>query len=265
MRAVEWLPDRLEGGVKVGPYSSAAPGRLLRVVPGVGRFLARDGEIVEYCLEEGADHRSAEALIHGGLLGGLIHQRGELPLHASSLAVPGGGRAVALAGHSGAGKSTTSYALTRRGWTLVADDLTRVSFERSGALAWPGRSRLRLLTDACRRFDLDPDRLAPAPNWPGKFEVGLPVHDGPVALRCLVVLDRSDGPLRIDAVTGAAGALLLMEHTYRRHYVDALGCSTSYLRLIAAAVPAMTVLRVRGNAPVAAVADGIAAAAGEIA
>src|SRR5205085_12132928 len=130
---------------RVGPYSSARPGMLLRVVPGVGRFLARDGASIEYCTEPGADIDAVEAILQGGVLGALIHQRGELPLHATTLISPDRARTIALAGHSGAGKSTTAYELIRRGWMMVSDDLTRVTIERGVPIAWPGRSKLRLM------------------------------------------------------------------------------------------------------------------------
>jgi hypothetical protein len=260
VREVGALPDKLEGGTRVGPYSCARPGALLRVVPGVGRFLARDGAVIEYALEAGADPGAAEALVHGGLLGGLIHQRGELPLHASALIAPDGARAVALAGHSGVGKSTTAHELVRRGWALLADDLTRVTFEAQAPVAWPGRTRLRLMSDACVRFGIDPSTLAPAPNWPGKYQLDVPAREGPVRLSALLVLERSDDSLRLDRLKGAAAASSLIEHTFRRHYVAALGCSERHLDLVAAAALRVAVWRLGGSFCVGEAADAAAAA-----
>jgi hypothetical protein len=264
VRRVESLPERLDGAVCVGPFSSARPGLLLRVVPGTGRFLARDGRSLEYWIEPGADPVAVEALLHGGVLGALIHQRGDLPLHATTLVCPSGRFAVALGGHSGAGKSTTAYELVRRGWTILSDDLTRVSLETGVPVAWPGRSRLRLLPDACRAFGLDPAALASAPKRLGKYIVDLPRWQEPIALSTLVALERTDGPLEVATVFGASRSAIIAEHTYRPHYLAALGRTAHHFRLVAATAAFATVLRLRGSASVQEVADVAAAAAPSI-
>jgi hypothetical protein len=259
-RLVPWLPPVLEGATRVGPHSSARPGVLLRVVPGVGRFMASEGCRLEYCATPGADVEAVGALLEGGVLGALIHQRGELPLHASTLVAPERRWAVALAGTSGAGKSTTAYELVRRGWRLLSDDLTRITLEDGGPLAWPGRPKLRLLADACHAFGLDTAALAPAPSWPGKHVLELPGWAQPVALAAVVVLERGNGALRVEAVRGAGAARTLAEHTYRRHYVAALGQTQRHLELVAATTARTTVLRARGGGTIAEVASAVVAA-----
>ncbi|MFM2042077.1 MAG: hypothetical protein RLY86_653 [Pseudomonadota bacterium] len=85
-----------------------------------------------------------DAHIHTWLCGGalsiLSHQRGLAPLHACVVTI--GGRAVALAGHSGAGKSTTAAALLRRGHGLVTDDQAVID-PKSGLVA-PGYPSIKL-------------------------------------------------------------------------------------------------------------------------
>ncbi|HEX8573280.1 MAG TPA: hypothetical protein VF759_11075 [Allosphingosinicella sp.] len=257
VRRAARLPALLEGAVRVGPYSTARPGALLRVVPGVGRFLAQGGDRLEYWLEPGADEGAAEALLKGGVLGALIHQRGELPLHASTLVSPDGEMAVAIAGHSGAGKSTTAYALALRGWALLGEDLTRVTIEEGKPLAWPGRGRLRLLDDACASFGLDPASLAQAPNGQGKYLLEPERRDRPAPLGAVVVLDRSPAEPRLDPVGGAAAVGLIAEHTYRPHYVSALGQGRRHFQLVAAVAAGARVLHSRGRASVGEVADAL--------
>ena len=255
---VRELPAELDGATRVGPYSTARPGMLLRVVPGVGRFLARDGGRLEYWLEPGADPAAAEALLQGGVLGALMHQRGELPLHATTLVRPDRTGAVALAGVSGAGKSTTAFELIRRGWRMLSDDLTRVTVSDGVPKAWPGRSRLRLMEDACARFGIATDGLMPAPSCPGKYVLDLPRWDESVALSAIVALERSDGELSVEAVRGATAVGAVAEQTYRLHYVNALGQTGRHLALVAATAAHAAVVRVRGRAPVEEVATAAA-------
>jgi hypothetical protein len=242
-REVDALPEMLEGAERVGPHSVARPGALLRVVSGVGRFLAHEGRQIDYAPEAGADPRAVQAVLDGAVLGALLHQRGELPLHATTLVAPEGDRAIALAGPSGAGKSTTGFALVRAGWTLLSDDLTRVTLVDGVPTAWPGRSRLRLLDDACMRFELDTHTLEPAPNWPDKFVVALPQWSEPVPLAAVIVLDPASAGA-LETVSGAAAARLLAEQTYRLHYVAALGQARRHFELIAATAAHARLIRI---------------------
>lgn len=260
IRKVDELPPTLDGATQVGPFSAARPGALLRVVPGVGRFLARDGSTLEYSVEPHADPAAVEALLGGGVLGALIHQRGELPLHSTTLVSPERNFALALAGHSGAGKSTTAFELIRRGWIMLSDDLTRVTIEDGAPVAAPGRSRLRLLADACERFGIDTSSLTHVPNWPGKFAIGTPRWNEPLPLGALVALERTDAPFEIVGVTGAGAVRALAEQTYRIHYVAALGQTRRHLELVATTAAHVSVLRTRGRASVAEVADAVDAA-----
>lgn len=257
VRRVEHLPDTLEGATRVGPYSVARPGALLRVVPGVGRFFAHDGTTLDYCIEDGAALDAVQALLEGGVLGALIHQRGELPFHASTLVSPRRDLVVALAGESGAGKSTTTYELIRRGWMMLSDDLTRVTIEERTPIVWPGRSRLRLTGDACARFGIDTTPCAPVPNWPDKYMLDVERWHEPLPLHALVALARNDGPLRIERMSGAAALRAIAEQTYRLHYVAALGQTRRHLELVAATAAFTAVYRTSGRGSVSAVADAI--------
>lgn len=255
VRTVAILPDAIEGAIPVGPYSQARPGMLLRVVPGVGKFLARDGTAIEVCVEPGADPAAVDALIHGGVLGALIHQRGDLPLHASTLVSPDRTRALAIAGDSGAGKSTLAYELIRRGWAILSDDLTRVTIEEGNAMAWPGRTRLRLMSDACALFGIDTAPLQPVPGWPGKFYVPTGRWESRARLTAMVALQRTPGALGSSPLAGLAAISMLTAQTFRIHYVAALGRTEAHLRLIASMLSSTRLHSVSGSDGVSAVAD----------
>jgi hypothetical protein len=246
IRTVANLPEMLDGGINVGPYCSARPGTLLRVVPRVGRFLVRDGSRIDACLEPGADAAAVEAVIQSGLLGALIHQRGELALHATTLVSRDRGTSVALAGPSGAGKSTVAYKLIRRGWMLLSDDLTRVTLAEGAAVAWPGRTNLRLKVDACVAFGLDPTALQPAHGGRDKYVVALPGWREPVPLSAIVCLDRSAGAPQAGTLSGLAALALLSAQTYRRHYIAALGQLETHVRLVTATLGFARLVQLRG-------------------
>jgi len=57
----------------------------------------------------------------GPVMGFVLRQRGNTTLHASALSFRG--RAMALVGEAGAGKSTTAAALALRGWPVLCEDV----------------------------------------------------------------------------------------------------------------------------------------------
>ena len=117
----EWRPAPVNSPpdvvVRYGPVPSAPPSALaagpLRQVtpedacfglPDVARLLVRGGNEIVIERREGADNERVRLLLLGTGTDLLLHQRGLLPLHASSILTPAG--AVLFMGHSGAGKST---------------------------------------------------------------------------------------------------------------------------------------------------------------
>lgn len=255
---VDSLPDRLEGGMKVGPYSQARPGEVLRVVPGLARFLAQGGDRIDYAMESGGDREAIRPLLQGALCAALIHQRGELPLHAATLVPPGGRAAIAIAGDKGAGKSTLSFALLSRGWTLLNDDLTRVTLDGGQPVAWPGRGGIRLREDACERFGLPLASLARIPGDPAKCLVeARAATGGPRPLGAVVLIDRSGGKAGLERLRGAEAALLLARNVYRPAYVGPLGMGAALMATVGRAAAACAVARLRLDASPDEIADAL--------
>jgi len=260
MRRVASLPDALAGGVRVGPYAQARPGALLLCVPEVARYLVRDGNSIEIAVEPGADPSAVLLYLHGGARGALTHQRGELPLHAATLVPPGADYGVAICGVSGAGKSTLAAELVRRGWSLLADDMTRVTAEAQGIMAWPGDGVIKLWQDACERSGLDVSELPRVREDVDKFFWTVPVLSGPVPLRAIVELSPAGAFSRVDE-SGAGRLALISENTFRRPHIAALGRMKEHVRIVAQVAGACRVTRLQGtrSIPLAELADRVTA------
>jgi hypothetical protein len=94
-------------------------------------------------------HRSPHAdpglisiFLGGSVLAHVLTAEGLLVLHASAVEVEG--RAIAILGPSGTGKSTIAALLCTAGARLVADDVLRVDATDSGPVCFPGTRGLRL-------------------------------------------------------------------------------------------------------------------------
>jgi hypothetical protein len=245
VRTVTDLPDLLEGAVRVGPYSVARPDAVLRIVPGLARFLARDGNAIEVAPEQGADWGDIESLLEGPLAAALIHQRGELPLHGAALIPPDANLALVIVGPRGAGKSTVAYELVRRGWRLVSDDLTRITWTDGRVLVWPGRAGIKLCRDACERFGLEAAGMVKVAGDRDKVLAPVAAEKGTFQLDAIAAIDR-EATNGCSRVTGAAGMALISEHTFRAGYIAALGQAPAHLRMVSAILPRIPLFRLSG-------------------
>jgi hypothetical protein len=257
IRRVASLPEELAGAEEVGELVYARPGELLFSIPGAGRFLARDGSVIELLEEENADAGKVKLFLNGTARGALIHQRGELPLHAATLVPPGGDAALAICGASGAGKSTLAAELSRRGWTLVADDTTRVTWDGKRAIAWPSRDSIKLWRDACEARGVDCNTLEQVMRDLDKFYLRVPARDEPVSLGYIVELVTQGEP---EAVVSAGDKMaLITRNTYRPHHIRPLGKQQEHVRAVAqiASVCAMHRLRGGGALPLGELADTV--------
>jgi hypothetical protein len=231
------VPERLVDPVVSGRFVQASPGRFRLEVPGVASFLATGGTDVSIALAPGAAPVHMRQFLYGSVLGAVLHQRGVLPLHAS--AVSDGERAILFAGESGHGKSTLAAAMIDAGYRLLADDVTAVR----GMVASPAYPQLKLCSKGHGPLEKElitvPDRFVREPRPISHVYVLAPDEVDDIALR---------------AASTAPDALnLLLEHTYRRTFLDGLGAREANFRACAALARharVTTVLRPAGGCPI---------------
>jgi hypothetical protein len=96
---------------------------------------------------EGITDELVTAFFLSQVLAFVLHLRGCVCFHASSVAIEG--RAVLFAGNPGRGKSSTAAAFAHRGYPVLADDVSVLRPEPgSGLLALPGPPRVCLWPDS---------------------------------------------------------------------------------------------------------------------
>ena len=107
-------------------------GEVLLDIAGVARYLARGGDTLIIDPAPNADPGAVRLFLQGSGLAAILHQRGDVPLHAC--AVDCGGHSMTFIGDSGAGKSTLVALLARRGFPIVADDVLVARPDASGTI-----------------------------------------------------------------------------------------------------------------------------------
>jgi hypothetical protein len=248
-------------------------------VPGLGRVAAEDGALVTVEPATGGDPAAMADLLHGTLAAFVLAQRGEFALHASTVAI--GGVGVALAGRSGAGKSTTALALEQRGHRLVTDDVSplRPPAGRRGTpqdvagsapevggtevpdvVPFSRRPHVWPDTAAALRLDLTGSRLI----TPELMKLSLPPRPGaPVPLRAVVLLRPDPTATRVQTsrLTGLRPVPALVENAYRVRLLARLWAVDllSWAADLSSRLPVWVLTRPPGGWSADAVADAVEA------
>ena len=226
------VPASLHDATTAGPTWQIAGERFLLCVPRVARFLLSAGRTVVVEAEPGADPDDIPAFLIGTVLGILLHQRGQIVLHASAVAV--NGKAILFCGRSGAGKSTLAAALAQRGLPLVTDDLCAISMGTNGVpLIAPDGRQLKLWTHSIDHLDLEDRRGSRVRGRLEKFYLDPDqVFDRALPVAAIYALREARPPYRagIEAPNVVDAALILRRNAYRPQLVKRMLQDAAYFQ-----------------------------------
>jgi len=175
-----------------GVHVYETPDGLVCLYGDVGAVRATGGEVLRFDVTGSADDELVRRMILGPGLRLVLVQQGHLVVHASAAVV--GGNAVAFAGASGTGKSTTVAALARAGHQLLADDAMPIYRREGHAVVPPGIRKAKLdaeTGDAVVGTDDEPRPNRLAREW---YDVTDGATVEPARLRRVYLLDRADEP-----------------------------------------------------------------------
>jgi hypothetical protein len=181
---------RREVGEEAGVRSRIDPGEVYTFPPHIGRCWVRTGRQIEIEPLPNVDSGVIRLFLLGTALGVILHQRGYLVLHASTVMVGSG--AISFIGHSGAGKSTLAAAFDRVGYPVVADDIAAIRLDTPVPQVLRGFRQIRLWPDSASAVGHDPLQLPRLHSgvekvWLRSVPVELPER---LDLRAILVLDR---------------------------------------------------------------------------
>lgn len=141
---------------------------LLRYADGTRFVYSRDGTVIWATWSDHSSASQAATYLLGPVIGFALRLQGTICLHASIIVVAG--RAIALVGPAGAGKSTTAAAFALSGGQVIADDIAVLQRTPSGWLVHPAIPGIRLWDDSVEMLLGRPDALPLlAPGWEKRF------------------------------------------------------------------------------------------------
>lgn len=205
--------------------------RRLQYFDGFEFILDRNGREVWCTWPENARLEDASAYLLGPVLGLILRLRGICCLHASAVMI--GDSAVALAGPSQAGKSSTAAAFATLGYPVLSDDIVALKEEDGSFMAQPGYPRLCLWPDVIPHLGGCTDtlpRIAPEDGisaWWDKRYLDLNAdeyrfHSRPAPLKAIYLLrERAEsGQPAIEEVSSTAALTGLVAGTYMNYLLD---------------------------------------------
>lgn len=204
--------------------------QLFLEIPEVAQYLVSRGRLIEVYIHPGASWNAVELYLLGSAMGIIYHQRHIHPLHAAC--VTNNNTAVALAGDSGEGKTTLAYAMTRRGYGLLTDDVAPLTHERNTILVHREKPVFKIWEQTAAHFSVPTDNLAAISNRENKYY--LPSdnsHGNACPLKALVVLvsDDSYQAPTLQRVPKLQALAYIRQHTYRSFLVPILWDENRFL------------------------------------
>lgn len=184
--------------------------RVQVIQPDVGRFAVEGGRRVVAWPEPEASAGALSQLLTGTILAIALMQRGTLVLHGCVVVI--NGRAVAVLGHCGDGKSTTAAACAARGYQVLSDDLVVVDLAGEAVTA-------RAVAPLVRMRDVATLALSGSRRWRATDKTAVALHDGgteaPVALAAILRLEWGDS-VSLRHEQGVGAVLNLLGHAFCR-------------------------------------------------
>jgi hypothetical protein len=209
----------------------ATPEEAYYRLEGVGKFRVCGGREVVIEPSPNAEERTVRLCLLGPIVALILHQRGRLVLHASTVDIAG--NAVSFLGGQGWGKSTLAAAFHVRGHVMLADDVTAIQMNSTGAMAVPSYPQLKLWPNSIIALGHTPEELPVLhPDFTKRalrITSGFPVAPSP--LKRIYVI--ASGPrLEVEFLPPQQAFIELIRHAYAarfgNHLLEATGIAKHF-------------------------------------
>lgn len=251
-RSVVEAPKLDASWADVGADISSSRTQTACRVAGGGRFWVERGNRV--VVEAGDDDRPVPWL-HATVGAFVLAQQGRFALHANVVEV--NGTVIAISGLRGAGKSTTSLALSQRGHRLITDDVATLDVDGQGVVHRSAGRPVNVHPATAERLGVPMETGIPAVGDTGKLALTNPVAP-PVEVRAIVLLravaQRPTG-VELGQLSAATGTQAVHRHAYRRALLDPVWSAEMFewAAAVAGRVPVWLLVRPAGGWTVEAV------------
>jgi len=222
------VPPSLPNSQNPEAWCQANTHQLLLKIKDVANFLIEHGHTIT--VEPiGTDVDFINVFILGSAMGGILHQRGYLVMHANAVVI--NQQATLIAAPQGYGKSTLAAAFLKSGYSLLADDVCAITFNDQQPFVHPSYPQIKLCADVLNHFGYDPSNLQPIGHKTNKYYVPMQQHFNldPVPVKQMVILDKADcAHYNWQRINGRHKLKAVLDNTYRPLFIDLQGLTSQY-------------------------------------
>jgi hypothetical protein len=228
------VSDQLVDCVYDDGFSQIKPGAYLLKLDGIAKFLVTDGR--EIIIQPAVDcpHEVIRLYLFSQGFGTLLHQRGQLILHASAVYTERG--AILFMGSSGSGKSTLVAGFLERGYQVLADDLCTIGFSGDKIpQVFPGFAQIRLWNDTIKQLGYDIHAMQRVWHKEDKYTLFLPneLTTEFIPLHAIYLLNPADtSEVFVESLGLSEKLKSLLDNVFRAEYVKGLGVQETVFRQI---------------------------------
>jgi len=175
----------------------------------IGQIKITDGE--EIIVDPAGDQ--IIPFILGPAMAVLLHQRGFLVLHGSSVKIKN--HAIAFLGYRGFGKTTTAINLYLNGYPLVTDDLLAIRFDQDNEpIVYPGYTHVRLTDESYNDIKDRTHILTPVRTIVGKAfcDASKDFSKEPLKLKRIYILSHGDD-IQVHSLTAQDNLIDIIRHS----------------------------------------------------
>ncbi|MBI1883852.1 MAG: hypothetical protein HYS08_06560 [Chlamydiae bacterium] len=230
-----FLPESADAEIFCGKVPDLKPHskQLVLDIKEVARFLITEGRKIIYEPCRNSDQDTLRLFLLGSCMGALMQQRGHVVLHGNAISRDGKTCQV-FVGDRGAGKSTLAAWYYQQGAYVLADDVCAIGFDRNGKpYVIPSFPQIKLWQKGAELLEINTSYLRRV--RPGDDKFGLPIHsqycDHPLPLTEVIEI-KSRSFTRIP-LTGTEKIKILIQHSYRYHFLRAMVLEYTYSRSLA--------------------------------
>ncbi len=216
------VPKNLTNPDKIGGVYQSQGKQFLLKIENVGRYLIENGNTITIDKSPAASTRETIIFLWASAIAALLHQRGLLIVHGSSVKI--GESAIIFSGRSGSGKSTMASAFCNLEDSLiVSDDISAIRINETGVpVVLPGYPMMKLWRDSSEKFGIEWDETRYIRENVKKMIVNTSdrFHDHEVNLRQIYLLSyKNSGNAELKEITGYKKLELLTGKIFRKNYI----------------------------------------------
>lgn len=222
------VPQHIEGDTKGTVWFQAKKNHILITVDDIAKFYIKEGKEIVVEPYEYANLSTIKLYLHGSVFSALLYQRGLLPIHASALLIHD--KCVMIAGNSGAGKSSLSITLRKKGYKVLTDDIVALDFSNDIIQAAPGFPLQKVTLKTAKELGIDTSNLEQI-EYEEKYlypiESGF--YDKKVQPDIMIELIPYEGDdVIIEQIQGADKLAIIISNSYSLQFADCLGVAKEH-------------------------------------